>query len=138
MPDPPFTIIDGDIETRVSARVDGERVWLSPDAVTRALGWEVTEDGLCRDGLCVPVPADAALATGDGIDLVTLAATLDRPLACDVEERAACLGAPAPDRGRALASLQAPDFALPDLGGGVHRLSDHRGRKVLLVVWASW
>jgi peroxiredoxin len=32
----------------------------------------------------------------------------------------------------------APAFALPDLDGRRHRLSDHRGNKVLLVTWASW
>ena len=32
----------------------------------------------------------------------------------------------------------APDFALPDLSGRVHRLSDYRGQKVFLTTWASW
>jgi hypothetical protein len=48
------------------------------------------------------------------------------------------LGQAARDRSTALASLEAPDFALPDPSGRVHRLSDHRGKKVLLVTWASW
>ena len=30
------------------------------------------------------------------------------------------------------------DFELPDLDGKLHRLSDYRGQKVLLVTWASW
>jgi hypothetical protein len=42
------------------------------------------------------------------------------------------------ERTAALASLVAPDFALPDAEGRVHRLSDYRGKKVLLVTWASW
>jgi peroxiredoxin len=37
-----------------------------------------------------------------------------------------------------LASLEAPDFALPDWQGRPHRLSHYRGRKVLLATWASW
>jgi peroxiredoxin len=37
-----------------------------------------------------------------------------------------------------LQSLQAPDFTLPDLEGKWHALSEYRGRKVLLVSWASW
>lgn len=41
-------------------------------------------------------------------------------------------------RRAALASLQAPDFELPDLDGKMHRLSDYRGKKVLLAAWASW
>ena len=32
----------------------------------------------------------------------------------------------------------APDFELPSLSGGSARLSDYRGRKVVLFMWASW
>lgn len=138
MPDSRFTILDDGAATAVQARIAGDRVCLAPEAVTRALGWEVTEEGLCREGLCVPVRPDAAVLTPDGVDLEALAAALGRPLAVDLAERAACLGAAAPDRARALASLQAPDFALPDLEGRPHRLSEHRGRKVFLLAWASW
>jgi len=33
---------------------------------------------------------------------------------------------------------KAPDFALKDLSGKVHRLSDYRGRNVMLIFWATW
>lgn len=33
---------------------------------------------------------------------------------------------------------EAPDFTLADIDGASHRLSDFRGKKVLLVFWASW
>jgi hypothetical protein len=48
------------------------------------------------------------------------------------------LGESAQQRAAALASLEAPDFTLPDVNGRMHRLSDYRGKKVLLVTWASW
>lgn len=67
-----------------------------------------------------------------------LTARGDRPLAVDRDERVACLGVAAAARGAALTSLEAPDFALPDLTGRLHTLSEQRGRKVLLVAWASW
>ncbi|MBI1848356.1 MAG: hypothetical protein HY294_09975 [Candidatus Rokubacteria bacterium] len=87
----------------------------------------------------VLVAADALGAGGAAeVDLTEVAGRLGRPLALDVEERAAWLGVSAAARARALASLEAPDFALPDLAGRVHRLSEHRGKKVFLVAYASW
>ena len=130
-----FTLVDDGRASVVDARIDGA-VRVSADGVHGALGWEITEDGLCREGLCVP--AAEVLADADGIDLRALAGALGRPLALDVDERVAWLGVGAAERARILRALTAPDFALRDLDGRVHRLSDHRGKKVLLVVWASW
>jgi hypothetical protein len=85
------------------------------------------------------VPLRGAAGIGpDGIDLAGLASLLQRPLALDVDERAGYLGVSARDRGERLASLAAPDFTLPDLAGRLHSLSEHRGRKVVLVAYASW
>jgi hypothetical protein len=133
-----FTVIDGGRETEVSARVDGPRVSLSAEALRSALGWEVHEGTLCNDSMCVPLPAGSRLGEGGAFDLVEVAATIDRPLALDVDEQAAYLGASAGERAQALASLIAPDFTLPDLDGHPHTLSVHRGKKVFLVAWASW
>ena len=72
------------------------------------------------------------------IDLAGLAAAMDRALAVDLDERAAFLGGSARERGQTLASQQAPDFSLPDLAGRAHTLGEQRGKKVLLVAWASW
>jgi len=132
-----FTVIDDGTPHEVDASVDGDRVLLSPAALAD-LGWELHPEGLCRDGLCVPVPEDAGLEGPRGVDLAAFARVLDRPLALDTEERAAYLGVSAGERARVLGSLVAPDFTLPDLSGRPHRLSDHRGKKALLVAYASW
>ena len=33
---------------------------------------------------------------------------------------------------------EAPDFKLPSLQGQTIKLSDYRGKKVVLFMWASW
>jgi hypothetical protein len=138
MTDLPFTILDDGCPVAVPVRISGEEIRLGPDAIRAGLGWAVTPDGLCRDAVCVPWSHAAPLGGGDGIDLAELAELLDRPLAVDRDERAAWLGVSAGERAARLAALEAPDFTLPDLQGRLHSLSDQRGKKVLLVVYASW
>lgn len=133
-----FTILDDGREIAVPATIDGDRVRVPAKAVHTALGWELHGGQLCSDSMCVPVADAAALADERGIDLAALAAALDRPLAIDVAESAAYLGVSAHERAQALSSLEAPDFTLPDLAGRLHSLSEHRGKKVLLVAYASW
>ena len=133
-----FTLLDGERAVVVEVAIEGDRVRIAPHALRDALGWELGPQGLCRGELCVPVRDRAALVSEVGIDLAAFARAIDRSLALDAAERAAALGASASERCARLTSLEAPDFALPDLAGRVHRLSDQRGKKVLLVAYASW
>jgi hypothetical protein len=133
-----FVFLDEGKVCTVTPNIQGESVRLSPAALRAAFGWELKPQGLCRDDTCIPVRERDALVDRDGIDLATLARLLDRPVALDPAERVAVLGASADTRAGRLASLEAPDFTLPDLDGRPHSLAGHRGRKVLLVAWASW
>ncbi len=133
-----FTIIDDARVVEIPGRVAGERVRLDAAAVKDGLGWEMHDGLLCSEAMCIPVADEAALVGPDGIDLEGFARTLDRALAVDVDERAAFLGGSARERAQALASQHAPDFTLPDLDGQPHSLGQYRGRKILLVTWASW
>jgi hypothetical protein len=133
-----FTILDDDRAVEIPARLAGDRVLLDPAALKDGLGWEMHDGLLCSDAMCVPVADEGTLVRDGGIDLEGFARTLDRALAVDVEERAAFLGGSARERAQALASQHAPDFTLPDLEGRPHSLSEQRGKKVLLVAWASW
>jgi hypothetical protein len=134
---PALDLIEDGRHVSVPCEIDGERVRIPPGAVHEALGWELKPEGLCRGDVCTPVDRDALLSGGD-VDLAALAAALRRPLALDAGERAAALGAAADERAQALATLEAPDFTLPDLEGRMHSLSDHLGKKVLLIAYASW
>ena len=133
-----FTIVDAERAVPIEARVQGERVLLDPAALKDGLGWEIHDGQLCSDAMCIPLSDEGALVRDGGVDLHALASVFDRPLAVDVAERAAFLGRSARERSQALAARQAPDFALPDLDGRLRTLREHRGKKILLVAWASW
>ena len=117
-------LIDAEDFDRTATEVD-------PAHPERAIGWERKPEGLCRDDVCVPVPA------GD-LDLAGVAAALGRPLVIDEDAGVAAMGASRLTRGTALASGVAPPFTLPDLEGREWSLSQFRGRKVVLYVYASW
>jgi hypothetical protein len=133
-----FTLLDDGRPVQMPAAVGPDGVRVAPETVRVALGWELGPQGLCRGDTCIPVRPEHGLVHAEGIDLVALAAVLDRPLAVDLDEHVAALGASAAERGARLRSLAAPDFTLPDVDGRLHSLDDQRGRKVLLLAWASW
>jgi hypothetical protein len=110
------------------------------DELRRATGWERKPQGLCRGETCIPEPAGSSWydAQSGRFDLAAFAAHLSQPIARDDQSRVAAIGAPAASRRHALESLEAPDFALPDLDGRMHRLSDYRGKKVFLFTWGSY
>jgi hypothetical protein len=135
------TILHEDRETEVTpASVTGDALWLSSADVHRATGWELTSGGLCHRDVCVSVPPGRAaeLVEGDAVDIAGFWRLSGQPVVRDDAGQIWVLGTGARERARALRSLWAPDFALPDLEGRLHALSHHRGSKVLLVTWASW
>jgi hypothetical protein len=133
-----FTVIDDGRASEVEVNLEGGRVRLPAAALERALGFELREEGLCRGALCIPLLGRAGLLSAAGVDLERLAGLLERPLALDLEARAASLGESAAALCARQETLEAPDFELPDLEGRRHRLSDLRGRKVALHAFASW
>ena len=123
----------------VSAIFDGEQARIPADSVRDILGWELKPEGLCQPGgVCVPVADRESLADDRGIDLALFAEALGVPVAIDAAAGAAAIGTSHVDRSAQLETLEAPDFTLPDLSGAMHSLSDHRGKKVLLIAYASW
>jgi hypothetical protein len=137
----PTTLLTETGETVLpDARVEGERLWLSPSELASATGWSSRPDGLCRGSVCVPVPParEREFVRGDQIDAVAVWRHLRQPLAHSADGKTWVFGAAASDRAAELRSLEAPDFTLPDRTGRPHSLSEHRGKKVLLVSWASW
>jgi hypothetical protein len=135
------TVIHGERETETAqARVVGDALWVSSADLERATGWTLTTDGFCRDNACIPMPfgREAAIVDGDAIDIAALWRHMGHPVVRNDARSVWVLGTAASERADALRTLVAPDFTLPDLEGRRHALSDYRGKKVLLVTWASW
>jgi peroxiredoxin len=117
-----------------------DSLWISREAFEAATGCELKPEGLCAGELCTPLRSDvrARYIDGDAVDAAALWSALERPLLSDRRHGIWVLGDGARERGERLRSREAPDFALPDLDGNLHRLSEQRGKKVFLTTWASW
>ena len=134
------TILYGALETELAgATADRDRLWIPLDELERSTGWTAKPQGLCRGEVCVPVPAGGkAWLDGDRFDFAAFAGHLGHAVARDEQRGVWAFGPAAGNRDAASGALAAPDFALPDLDGKLHRLSDFRGKKVLLYCWSSW
>lgn len=141
----PVTILTSESETTPThARTDGTSLWLRADELLPATGWEVKPEGVCRGDICVPLPPDSAsqlLADREGetwLDVAGFASFAGQIFAHDPGTDTWYFGPGPEERRGSFERLEAPDFELPDLEGRMHRLSDHRGKKVMLALWASW
>ena len=132
-----FTVISDQTRT-VGAVCEGDRVLLDPQQLPDAIGWELKPEGLCRDDVCVPVRDQTRLMHGDRLDIAAVASALGRPAVVDSAAGLAAVALPSEQRRQALDGLEAPPFTLSDLNGNAHGLDEWRGRKKLLVAFASW
>ena len=136
-----ITVLHGQSETVcATARVDGEDLWLGAADMAAATGWSLKPEGLCHGDICVPVPPGRATDYVDGplVNATAFWRRMQHPVVHDAAGDIWVLGTSAAERSNALTSLEAPDFALPDLGGAITTLSAQRGKKVLIATWASW
>jgi hypothetical protein len=107
---------------------------VDPLELERQTGWAIKPEGACKEDRCVPLSWPTP--PGTPLDLCRFAERLGMPLVHDSAAGLWCLG---PESGgRALSSAVAPAFSLPDLDGVPFELATLRGKKVLLVAWASW
>jgi len=123
----------------VPRHADAGALWLSAAKLHELTGWQLKPEGLCKDDACVPLPkGEEPIIEAGRVCASRLWELLERPMLHDAARSVWFLGEDAKERARQLASLEAPDFTLPDIEGKLHSLSDFRGQKVLLATWASW
>ncbi|MBI3839850.1 MAG: redoxin domain-containing protein [Planctomycetia bacterium] len=124
------------------ALVDGQELWVPKENVEAITGFELKPQGLCAGEACIPIPAGAQwLLERDGrsyFSVTRFAQKVDQLYARDAEHNVWSFTAVPIAQTAPLVTGEAPDFALPDRTGKTVRLSDFRGRKVLILSWASW
>ena len=98
--------------------------------------FEVKPQGACRADICIPIPKD--MLRGEYFNLTGFALAIDQAVVADPDARAWSFGEIPALRGEYLDSRQAPDVAMPDRAGRPVTLSRFRGKKLLVVTWASW
>jgi peroxiredoxin len=126
-------------------QIEGGDLWVTAKDVERINGLTLKPPGvLCLGDVCINLgqkAAGALLRKRDGQDWINvtgLATRIGQPFAADAESKTWSFGAIPETRTPFLKSAVAPNFELPDRKGRIIRLSDYRGKKVLLITWASW
>src|SRR5688500_8271839 len=113
-----------------------DRLDLTAGEFHRATGWKLEPEGACLDDVCVPLPP-LDVGSDGRFAVAVVAECLGMPIAHDDSHGLWALGPRSGER-RVLDSSKMPDLVLLDFGGNPFDLASVRGRKVVLVAWASW
>ena len=115
-------------------RPDAKDLWVRSADLPRINQFELKPQGACRADMCIPVAKE--LKSGPWFNLSGFARRLHQ---ATVNDAGVWSFSEIPAvRGDFYRSRIAPDFAVPDRKGRVVHLADFRGKKVLVVTWASW
>ena len=111
-------------------------LWVRKRDLPRVNGFALKPQGACRADLCIPIPKD--MVHGDFFNLTAFAKKAGQPVVAEPDARVWSFGEMQALGGGLSNSRIAPDFDVPDrLGRPVH-LAGFRGKKALVITWASW
>ena len=140
-PSPAATVLYDDRSVQL-ARVGADpkravdALWIRKRDLPRVNSFELKPQGACRADLCIPIPKD--MVRGDYFNLTAFAKKAGQPVVVEPGARVWSFGEMQALGGGLASSRIAPDFDVPDrLGRPVH-LAGFRGKKALVVTWASW
>jgi hypothetical protein len=109
-------------------------LWVRAADLPRINEFELKPQGACRADMCIPVSKN--LKAGEWFNLTGFARKLGQTVVTD--SGVWSFGEIPVVRGNFYNSRIAPDFSAPDRKGRTVHLSDFRGKKVLVLTWASW
>jgi hypothetical protein len=131
----PATVLFGENTVALDkTRVIDGNLWVQSEDLPRINQFEVKPQGACRAGVCIPL--SKTLKNGDWFNLTGFAHRIGETVVN--EQTVYSFGEIPVLRGSFYNSRIAPDFAVPDRQGKVVHLSDFRGKKALVITWASW
>jgi hypothetical protein len=120
--------------SRVTA--DADALWIQKTDLPAVNGFELKPQGACREEICIPIPR--AMMRGTQFNLTAFAQRIGQRVVADPAARVWSFGEIPVVRGAFLESRIAPEFSVPDRKGRPVKLSQFRGKKALVVTWASW
>lgn len=138
-----ITVIANNKSTQVNMCNLNNELWIHKDDVKKSTGFELKPSGACYEKLdiCIPLFEDGYKHTdekGEWLNMSKLANTLDMACVSNSDKSVWSLGIIPQERANLLETRMAPDFEIEDINGEIIRLSDFRGKKVLIVTWATW
>ncbi len=141
----PANIVTLDGVTTVDATLpDPINLWVRKSDLPAVNGFELKPEGACLDEICVPVRQDedsnifVTRQDQGWVNVTELARRVQQAIVADHETQTFSLGEIPAQRSSLSRRGLAPDFELMDWHGQSHRLSDFKGKKIMLLSWASW
>lgn len=132
---PSATVLYGDRTVPLEKfQTDPKGLWVRKTDLPKINDFEVKPQGACREDLCIPLSKD--LTRGEWFNLTGFARKTGETFLN--ESSVWSFGEIPVLRGAFFNSRVAPDFAVPDRKGKIVHLNDFRGKKVLVITWASW
>ena len=115
---------------------EADALWIRKSDLPRVNGFELKPQGACRADLCIPVPK--TMTRSDFFNLTAFAKKAAQPVVAEPSAKVWSFGEMQALGGGLSNSRIAPDFEVLDrLGRAVH-LAGFRGKKALVITWASW
>jgi len=131
----PVTALFADRAVRLDkARVEKGDLWIPAVDMIKVNEFEIKPQGACRKDLCIPLPKD--MKSKGWVNLSGFARKVKQSVVNDGEYWSFS-EMPVLSSGF-LESRIAPDFSVKNRNGDSIQLSQFRGKKVLLLTWASW
>jgi len=137
-------VVGGEVIKLEKNLPDVDDLWVTAEDFTRINGFILKPQGACYEEICIPLRQETdsdLFVKRDGeswFNATAFASKIEQAHVVDQDAEVWSFGMVPTSRKAFLDSAIAPDFSLADRNGDLVKLSDFRGKKVLIITWASW